>query len=276
MFGFESNYVNAGGIRTHYVEVGEGEPLILIHGGGAGADGQSNFADCLPLFADKGFRAIAVDMVGFGETDKPDPDEFEYNQATRTQHMIDFIEALGLKEVNMIGNSMGGTTSAGVAIDRPDLVKKMVLMGAAVNMTAEDMIENRENLGPVLAYDETEEGMRKIIDYLTYDYMPTDEVVKYRYEKSIRPDAKRAYKALMGWAGKNGLVYSDEQLASIKCPVTVVAGKSDIMIPVKKAYQLLGQIPHAFGLIFPKCGHWVMIEHPKSFVQATSNFFSNP
>ena len=268
---YENKFVDAGGIRTRYVEAGEGHPVILIHGGGAGADGPSNWGGCLPLYAPH-VRAIAPDMVGFGETDQPDPDEFEYTQATRTEHIINFIDALGLEKVSLIGNSMGGSTAFGVALARPDLVSHLVLMGAAVNMTSQDMHDNRPKLAPVLAYDGTPGGMRTIIDHLTYSYEPSDELVEYRYKASVRPAAQAAYKAIMSWVGRNGLAYSDEEFASIQAPTLVVSGKNDIMIPVEKMYQLIGQIPGAWGYIIPNCGHWVMVEYPREFTDVTLRF----
>lgn len=268
---YENKFVDAGGIRTRYIETGEGHPVILIHGGGAGADGPSNWGDCFPLYAPH-VRAIAPDMVGFGETDQPDPDDFEYTQATRTEHMVNFIDALGLKKVSLIGNSMGGSTAFGVALARPELVSHLVLMGAAVNMTSQDMHDNRPKLAPVLAYDGTPGGMRTIIDHLTWNYEPSDELVEYRYKASIRPAAQAAYKAIMSWVGRNGLAFSDEEFASIKAPTLVVSGKNDIMIPVEKMYQLIGHIPGAWGYILPNCGHWVMIEYPKEFTDVTLRF----
>ena len=97
---------------------------------GAGADSLSNWFSCIPEFA-KGFHVIAVDLLGFGGTGKPDPAKFTYSQDARNDHMTAFIEALKLGPVNMIGNSMGGATTIGVCVKRPDLVKKAVLMGSA-------------------------------------------------------------------------------------------------------------------------------------------------
>lgn len=268
---FESKFVEAGGLRTHYVEMGEGEPIILIHGGGAGADGRGNFENNLPIYAES-FRAIAYDMPGFGLTDRPDPEDYEYTQATRNAHLIAFIEALGLGPVHLVGNSMGGSTACGAALERPDLVKSLVLMGAAVNMSSEEMHANRANLGAVLAYDDTREGMIRIVDSLTYDFEYTDELIDYRYEMSVRPEAKKAFKTLMGWVGQNGLDYGGA-LAALEMPVLVVAGKDDVMIPVAKQYELLSQVPQAKGVILPHCGHWVMMEYPKDFCDITMNFF---
>ena len=65
---FASHYVDAGGIRTHYLDEGSGPAVILLHGGGAGADAYCNWRAIIPPLA-RHFRTIAVDMVGFGKTD---------------------------------------------------------------------------------------------------------------------------------------------------------------------------------------------------------------
>src|SRR5690606_34670482 len=90
-------FIQAAGVRTHYLEAGSGDPVILIHGGGAGADARGNWQHLLPIFASAGFRAIAVDMMGFGQNDKPDPSSFVYSQQARVDHLAAFIDALGLK-----------------------------------------------------------------------------------------------------------------------------------------------------------------------------------
>jgi pimeloyl-ACP methyl ester carboxylesterase len=269
---FESKFIDCNGIRTHYVEQGEGEPLILVHGGGAGADGRSNFETNFPIFA-KHMRVIAYDMVGFGLTDAPDPAEFEYTQEARTNHLISFIEAMGLSNICLIGNSMGGTTACGAALKAPHLVSKLVLMGSAINITQEDMIASRGDLAPVMAYDGTEEGMRKIIAALTISYKPSEEIVKYRHQATLRPTTAAAYKATMAWAFQNGLCYSSEQLSSLEMPVLTVGGKNDVMVRIEKVFEQTLIIPQAAGAIFPNCGHWVMIEYPDMFCELTLRFF---
>ena len=269
---FESRFIDCDGIRTHYVEMGTGEPLILVHGGGAGADGRSNFELNLPLFA-KHKRVIAYDMVGFGLTEAPDPATFAYTQQARTDHLISFIKALGLSQICLIGNSMGGTTACGVALKAPELVRKLVLMGAAINTTPEDMIASRAALAPVMGYDGSLEGMRTIISTLTHSYTPSEDIVHYRHQATLQPKTGAAYKATMGWAKQNGLCYSAEQLASLAMPVLVVGGKNDVMVPVAKIFDQILKIPQAYGFIFPNCGHWVMIEYPDHFCDLTLDFF---
>ena len=215
VFGFESQYIDVNGIETHYIEAGCGsEVLILVHGGGAGADGPSNYAHLMNRYGAH-MRTIAVDMVGFGGSTMPSPDSFDYTQDARTDHLAGFIEAMGFNKVNLVGNSMGGTTTFGVALKRPDLVNKLVLMGAAINSSREILAQRREHVAPVLAYDFTLEGMQRILDCLTYDYQPDDEYLQYRYQATLNPRAQAAGKAIMKWVGENGLCYSDEQLASL-------------------------------------------------------------
>ena len=110
--GAESKYVDVNGVNTHYYEAGSGEALVLLHGGGAGADSFGNWRGCMSTFAER-YHVHAIDMIGFGFTDKPDPQNYSYTQQARNEHVIATIEALGLSPVNLIGNSMGGSTSMG-------------------------------------------------------------------------------------------------------------------------------------------------------------------
>ena len=125
----ESKFVDAGGIKTHYIEAGQGEPVVLIHGGGAGADGWGNWSKTMPIIAAER-RVIAMDMLGFGQTAKPNG-SFEYTQEARNKHLVDFLDALHVKNAAMVGNSMGGATVIAAAVRRPDLIGKIVLMGSA-------------------------------------------------------------------------------------------------------------------------------------------------
>ena len=126
----QSRTVSIGGVTTHYLEAGEGEPLVLIHGGGAGADAKGNWEGCIPEYA-RHFRVLAVDMIGFGISERPDPATYSYGQTNRNAHMAEFVEKVAGGSAYLIGNSMGGATALGVTIKRPELVKKLVLMGAA-------------------------------------------------------------------------------------------------------------------------------------------------
>lgn len=264
----QSKFVDAAGVRTHYYESGTGEALLLLHGGGAGADAYGNWRMCLDTFASE-FNVFAIDMLGFGYTDKPDPSAYTYSQSGRNEHIIAVIEALGLESVNLVGNSMGGGTSMGVAIERPDLVSRLVLMGSAgvrhpIN----------EEILSILNYDYTQDGMRRIVKGLTNPNFEVDEeMISYRHALSIRDDTRIAYDAIMGWIRDNGgLWYEDDYMHRVSQRTLVVNGKLDRVAPVTCAYRLLELIADSWGYIIPDCGHWAMIERPREFTSAVMHF----
>jgi 2-hydroxy-6-oxo-6-(2'-aminophenyl)hexa-2,4-dienoate hydrolase len=267
---FEHRFLDAGGIRTHYLEAGDSTaaPVILLHGGGAGADAFGNWRATLPHLAAH-FHVFAVDMVGFGDSDKPAPPAFSYSQARRNEHLTDFIEALDIGPVHLVGNSMGGATSIGVAAARPELVAKLVLMGSA-GLNA----ELTPALLPIVQYDFTAAGMRALIRALTADgFAVAEELVEYRLQRSLEPATRAAYAAIMGWVREQGGLYYDEHIIrAVRAPTLVVNGKDDLVVPVANAYRFLELIPNSWGYIIPHCGHWAMLEAPQDFVGATIRF----
>lgn len=267
MYSPDGRRIKTGDFETYYFEAGEGDPLILIHGGGAGADGWSNWSSTLPLFS-KQMRTFVVDMVGFGHSDKPDPHEFTYSQEARNRQLIHFIEAVGLTNVNLIGNSMGGATALGVALERPDLVANLVLMGAA-GLDSQMSPE----LGSIMNYDFTVEGMRRIGQALTNPtYVMSEEQLRYRYELSLNPDAQAAYTATMAWVREHGFGYSPERISKVKTRTLVFHGKDDKVVPVTDAFKFLQLLDNSTGYLMPNCGHWVMNEYPEIFARVVLDF----
>ncbi|MCC7411165.1 MAG: alpha/beta hydrolase [Gammaproteobacteria bacterium] len=267
--GARSGEVDACGVRTRYYTAGDDGPIaVLVHGGGAGADSVGNWRGVLALLA-QNLRVYAIDMVGFGRSSKPDPAACPYTQQRRVEHVIATIEALGLERVNLVGNSMGGMTSMGVAIERPDLVDRVVLVGSAGIRTPMN-----EELESILNYDFSIDGMRRMVRGLTYpDFNVDMDLIEYRYARSIEPDSRTAYHAIMAWIGdRGGLYYPQDYIARLGRPALVVQGKLDRVVPLSSAYRLLELIDDSWGYILPRCGHWPMIEQTREFARATLDF----
>jgi 2-hydroxy-6-oxo-6-(2'-aminophenyl)hexa-2,4-dienoate hydrolase len=263
-----SRFVDADGVRTHYLEAGSGDPLVLIHGGGAGADSVGNWRGSIGMFA-RHFRVLALDMIGFGDTGKPDPAAFDYSQSARVDHLLSFLKALRIEDASFIGNSMGGATALGLAAFHPGLVDRLVLMGSAgLNTTI------HPDLLPVLNYDFTREGMVRLIRALVAEsYVIDDRLVDYRLQRSLEPATRAAYGAAMKWIKEQGgLAYPQEVIASVRCPTLVVNGKQDKVVPLANAYRFLELIPDSWGWIVPHCGHWAMIEQPEAFARTCIGF----
>ena len=261
--------IAAGAINTHYLDNGTGAPVVLIHGGGAGADSRGNWAQVIPMLASD-YRVIAVDMLGFGRTDKPNG-SFVYSQPARVDHLIAFLDALDLGPATLVGNSMGGATAIGVAVERPDLVRDLVLMGSAGLVSRID-----PSLAPILGYDFTREGMVRLVRALTTDsYHIDDAMIDYRYALAVDEGTRRAYTETMNWVkDQGGLFWPEDYIRRVQVPTLVINGKCDKVVPVANAYKFLELIENSWGYLIPDCGHWAMIEHPVDFTNITRNFLA--
>ena len=267
----QRKFSDVGGISTCYIEAGHGDPLILLHGGGPGADSYSNWRGCIPAFAEH-FHVYAVDAVGFGHSDKPDPDSYDYSQRARNNHIISFIETLGLDRINLIGNSMGGAASIAVAVEVPEQVNKIVLMGAAaIKAPISDELKS------ILHYDFTSEGMRRVVQGLTGKHFKIDaeleKVIVYRHELSLDEKVRNAYGAFMAvLRDKGGMYYEEDYIRRVVVPTLIVNGKDDLVVPISSAYRLLELIKDSWGYIIPNCGHWAMVERRNEFIQISLDF----
>ena len=269
MLDLPSHYVETAGCRTHFVEAGSGPPLVLIHGGGAGADGLGNWQHCIPYLA-RDFRVIAYDLVGFGKSDAPDVATFPYDRESRVEQAIALIEALGLAPANIIGNSMGSVVAMGVAIQRPELLNRIVLMSSAgLNRKVPPAIAASAN------YDFSLEAMRGIVRILTRpDYEIDEDLVRYRYELLLdRPKMRKAYlRTMQVVIDSGGLFYEEDEIAAIKTPALVFHGRDDKVIPLSEAIQLLSLLDNAHAYFVPHCGHWAMIEQPETLSRISRSF----
>ncbi|MES0133179.1 alpha/beta hydrolase [Mesorhizobium sp. M0029] len=174
--------ISVGGIGTSYCENGSGEPIVCLHGAGPFTEGKTSFLRQLSGLSDQ-FRVIAVDQLQCGGTDYP-ADRKYVNRLGRVDHVIGFIESLGLKQITLVGHSEGSFVAARVAIVRPDLVSRLVLLTS-------------NSVSPPFGDDRDEAWMQASLQ--SYDYsgpMPS-EVEFMALWKGARPwgkdleDAKR-------------------------------------------------------------------------------------
>lgn len=130
--GLTPKFINAGGIRTRYYEMGHGEPLILIHGGAGASPNSANIwsMNIRPLA--KHFRVIAPDRLGCGMTGGSFDDSLNYPK--QVVWLYNFLNALHLKKVNLLGHSAGGGTAFFFAVTHPEMVKTLILASAGTEM----------------------------------------------------------------------------------------------------------------------------------------------
>jgi pimeloyl-ACP methyl ester carboxylesterase len=191
---FQSLFVNANGVKTRFIVAGQGRPVVLVHGGGPGSSGEYGWWRNIPVLAQH-FQVFALDRIGFGLTDTP---QDELGDPVLARHLADFIDAVCLKEVYMIGNSMGAYGVARYALDFPDRVKKMVLV-ASGSIGAAMGLEHKpsEGMRAMRRFDSepTRENMRAVLEGLVSNKAGiTDELIEGRFKLASQPGAMRSQK----------------------------------------------------------------------------------
>lgn len=260
----------AAGIRTNYHDMGSGFPVLLIHGSGPGVSAWANWRLVMPKLAEKS-RVIAPDMVGFGFTERPQG--YTYSLDNWVQHALGLLDALGLKQVDLVGNSFGGALSLALTIRHPQRVRRLVLMGSAgVHF------EITPGLDAVWGYTPSFENMRKIMDLFAWDRnLVNDELAELRYRASIRPGFQESFAAMFPaprqrWV--DALASPEEAIRAIPHETLIIHGREDRIIPLETSLKLSQLISRAQLHVFGRCGHWTQIEHADRFARLVSDFFA--
>lgn len=265
--------VDVNGIGTNYIVAGEGEPLILIHGSGPGVTAYANWRGVIPDFAQH-FRCYAPDTLGFGYTDFPAHIQgFDMDQWIA--HLIGFMDALGIARAHFIGNSYGGALAVALATRHPERVNRLILMGAAgVRFDVTD------GLRKVWGYQPSVEAMRDLMTTFAFDAsLVKDEIVRSRFEASIRPGAQEAFSSLFPeprqrWL--DALATDEDKLAAIQHEVLIIHGREDVIVPHAASERFHQLIPNSELHLFGQCGHWTQIEKRERFVALVTPFLRGP
>jgi pimeloyl-ACP methyl ester carboxylesterase len=260
-------FVDAGGVKTNYLESGEGAPVVLIHGSGPGVTAYANWRLVIPDLA-RHFRVLAPDMAGFGYSDKPG----NYTMAGWVNQIISFLDALNLKQASLVGNSFGGALALRMAIDQPGRVDRFVLMGA---MGIEFPIT--EGLEAGWGYEPSIENMRRTLEFFTYNHeLITDELVEVRYRAALEPGVQEAFAQMFPPPRQHSvhaMASPEELIAQIPHEALIIHGRDDQVIPLENAYRLLRLIPRSELHVFGRCGHWSQIDWADEFNAQLIRFF---
>jgi pimeloyl-ACP methyl ester carboxylesterase len=266
--------IDAGGISTHYHDVGAGDvaadPVLMLHGSGPGVSAWANWRLNVPALAER-YRVVAPDLVGFGYTERPG--DVHYSLATWRDHVWAFLDALGLARVSVVGNSLGGRIALAMAGQHPERVGRMVLMGApGVGMTI------TEGLKALRAYQPSEQNMRQLLldCFAVNKSIITDDLVRTRYEASVAPGAFEAYRDMFFSPKHAGsqLGITEEEVTAIPTRTLLLHGLHDKVVPVEVAWNMVRLLPDADLAVFAECGHWTQIERAADFNSLVADFLA--
>ena len=270
-----SRFVQVDGARVHYQEFGDATrpTILLIHGYTASLYVWKTTA---PMLADAGFHVVAVDLLGFGYSDKPS--WFDYAISSQARVVARFMNVVGIGRATIVGSSYGGAVAATLALDYPERVEKLVLVDTVCN----DNLRNHpvlklaaipgvgEVLTPFLvdsrAYQRRR--MRTTLSPANHELI-TDE----RVEGILRPlTAADAHHSLLAtsraWAADR--IEQDAHL--IDQPTLIIWGEDDRVIPVSDGHKLHDSILHSRLVVFHDCGHVPQEEKSDLFVEVVNEF----
>ncbi|MEU9064697.1 alpha/beta fold hydrolase [Streptomyces sp. NPDC048430] len=262
--------IDVGGIATNYHDVGDGAPVLLIHGSGPGVSAWANWRLTIPELA-KQHRVIAPDIVGFGYTERPD--DIRYDAEAWLAHLVGLLDALGLAKVAVVGNSFGGSLALRLATRHPERVERLVLMGS-VGL----LFPLTPGLDEVWGYEPSVPNMRHLLNVFAYDpRFASDELAELRYRASIRPGVQNAYAEMFPPPRQDkitAMAVPEAAIAALPHETLIIHGRDDRVIPLATSLRLLDLIPHSQLHVFARCGHWVQIEHANRFNALVNAFLA--
>jgi len=252
-------YTRVGPHRIHYYVLGEGPPVVLVHGVATRA------ADALPIFTSlaKHHRVYALDLLGYGDSDKPT--NAEYSVATQSEIVRGFMDAMHLRDADVIGVSMGGWIALKFAADHPERVRRLVLVSSAGlefptilterSFSSETIQELRAN------FKLQSERAGKMPDFILRDFL--------RRGKNNGWVNRRMMQSMLT---RRDLL--DHRLQRVRMPVLLVWGTADRIVPFFVAGKMQREMPQAQLVTLPGCSHLAIIECRGEALPAIERFLA--
>jgi 2-hydroxymuconate-semialdehyde hydrolase len=265
-FGLQDKWLpTAEGELTHYHEVGEGTPLLFLHGSGTGVTAAANWWLNLPQLARHG-RCVAIDSMGYGQTVVAPGTAYGIREWG--QHALRVLDALGIDRTWIVGNSIGGWVALQLAIDAPDRILGIVSMGTG---GAKKTAALAGHAAPELSLA----GIRRTLEQFVVDKeLVTDELVGLRYRAALNDSASSRLREVVAARDRDrdALPLDLGALAKRDIPVLLVHGMQDVVIPVSRTWELLHALPHADAHLFSQCGHWSQVERAEEFNEVVGHY----
>ncbi len=270
--------IDVGGRHVFVAETGQGPPVLLLHGGGPGASGVANYTRNVAELA-KEYRVIVPDLPGYGRSSKGlDLSDPFGSLAVGIRGLLD---RLGLEKAHFVGNSYGGACALRLALDTPDRVERMVLMGPGGIGTTRALptpglnclLDYYNGEGPTRA--KLEKFIRHHLVFNAADV--PDSVIDARYRDSLDPEVVadpplRRPKSL-GALWKMDFT-RDRRLARLPVPTLVLWGSADKVNRPSGGRMLADRLPNGDLYMVANTGHWVQFERAELFNRLCADFLA--
>ncbi len=273
-FAPETEFLPVEGLLTHYRTWGQGKPILLIHGFWSWS---STWEPMAKVLARSGYKSFAVDLKGFGLSEKPP--KADYSHRALARFALSFMEALGLERVPVIASSMGGNIALHLALRYPERVSALVLIAPAVFIPW----TLAGTLGSFIRFPPLKRTLQHILRRYTYSSASsralssaysdpshlTPEVIE-RYKLPFKtPGWDSATLRLLAQSGENSLV---SRLSEISQPTLAIWGKEDRVVPPYLAQRLALNVPNCRIQFIGHAGHLPHEEQPEAAAKAIEDF----
>jgi len=254
--------ISSNGVQLNVLEQGKGDiALVFLHYWG----GTARTWNLVMNLLSEEFRSVAIDLRGWGESERPASGYSIRNQADDVEGLV---RELGLKRYYLVGHSMGAKIAEAMASRKPKGLEGLILVGGALP-TASKIPQEQRN-GMLHVYDSRESILGAIANVLTSKKLSTEHQEQV-IEDSLTAgaDAKRAWPA-------SGMVEDISDVFNITQPTLIIAGQKDKVDPSEtlKA-ELLPKIPGARFHVIPAVGHLLPLEAPEEVAQAVRDFVTD-
>ena len=288
--GLRAQFVDVNGIRTRYYEMGEGEPMVLVHGEGWSGHSSANiWSKNIPLFA-KRFHVFAPDKLGSGMTDNP-KDDNDLNIQGEVDHIYDFIRVMKLGMVHLVGESRGGGCVFFLALQHPEVVRDLVIVDSnAAAPGAPGAGAAALSQCPKEPDWEAWKCRTRTLSALPEDAFDDEYFMAGKYMSLLPKSQETAAKLKAGAGGELATVDGFDRWKAewferirkegvVQMPVLIYWGRNDPSAPVANGQALYDAIAkenaHARIIVVDKAGHFPFREYPQEFASSVTNFIDH-
>ena len=272
----DSRFIGVNGITVHYKMAGAGRPaFVLLHGFAAST---FSWREVIGPMSEWG-TVIAFDRPGFGLTERPLKwtGRSPYSPEAQADLTVGLMDALGIEQAVLVGNSAGGTVALLTALTYPERVEALVLVSPAVYVGGGTPAWLRpflntpqmRHLGPLLARQIQDWG----VDFARSAWHDPEKLTPEIWEGYTKPlRAENWDRALWEVTRASRPLNLEKRLEEVRVPVLVVTGDDDRIVPTEQSVRLAEEIPGAQLVVIPECGHVPQEECPGPFLEAVQAF----
>ena len=267
----DATFLSIDGVRVRYVDEGTGSPVVLVHGF---ASSLETWTAVIPELVEHGHRVIALDLRGFGWTDRPPGD---YSSEAQARLVLGLMDQLGVERAAVVGHSYGAGVTLRLALIAPERVTRIALYDAWAydgQLPAFFHVARADGVGEAMFatwYGERTED-RMALAFHDQDFV-TIELIDAVEAALRRPGT---YAAALAAVRAMHYEQVEEQYRTVEHPALLLWGREDRVTPLEIGERLARELPGARLVVYPGCGHFPMIEHAAQSTAELVRFLEVP